>query len=305
MRCFMFFFLSLVSSFAVGEIVHVPASSDAISFRSDERLVFNHPVISGALKYQDHESEEYSEGYYKTNVVEFSGSRSRYLFDYSEKYTVEYLMAAIRSSLSRQGFKVSYQCEAANCGESEGYSSFLSNLVDTNTSSYGYQLFTRDKNDENLVSVYVALIDRQVRVLFDVYHTRPTSILIDLEQEATLEQGNAGLMLFYNTSQTTMSERNRSLLTNFIQLNLQGLEDSYLLVRGHSDDIGGDALNKKVSKERAGNVIDYLKSNYSIDTCPAQYYGSSDPMISSVAETGEFSNRRVEITLVQSEAFCE
>lgn len=304
MRCTVFFFLYLVSLVALGDVVHVSGFAEPTIFRSSNSLVYNHHVISGPVKHQDYESELYSEGYYKTDYVSFSGDRSRYIFDYNESYTVDYIMAGIKSSLSKQGYALNYECKSMGCGEPEAFASFLDDLVDANTTSYGYQLFKRNIDSSDLVSVYAVLIDQQVRVLFDIYHSRPTSLLIDLGRDAALGSTETGLMLFYETSETDVSPMQRSLVLDFLQLNHQKLNDGYLVVRGHSDHIGADDMNSYISKQRAEKVTAFLESESDINACPELYYGSSEPFMKSSEEKAGFSNRRVELVVVQTKEQC-
>jgi OmpA-OmpF porin, OOP family len=67
-------------------------------------------------------------------------------------------------------------------------------------------------------------------------------------------------------------------------------------VSGHTDDVGNDAFNQKLSEARANAVIAYIKS---VDASKgamltAVGYGESKPIADNVTEQGRAQNRRIE-----------
>jgi len=71
-----------------------------------------------------------------------------------------------------------------------------------------------------------------------------------------------------------------------------------LEVEGHTDSIGSDAYNQKLSDRRAKAVKDYLVNKGGIN--PARLttvgYGESKPVASNATKEGQAKNRRVELT---------
>ena len=67
-------------------------------------------------------------------------------------------------------------------------------------------------------------------------------------------------------------------------------------VEGHTDNIGSDAYNDKLSNKRAKTVSDYFVSK-GIDASrlTAVGKGESSPIASNDTEEGRFKNRRVEL----------
>jgi outer membrane protein OmpA-like peptidoglycan-associated protein len=75
-----------------------------------------------------------------------------------------------------------------------------------------------------------------------------------------------------------------------------------IAVGGYTDNIGGDAMNQKLSENRAGSVRDYLVAQgVAADSVSAQGYGNSLPVASNNNSAGRQQNRRVEL-LVSGEA---
>ncbi|NLC71456.1 MAG: OmpA family protein [Desulfuromonadaceae bacterium] len=71
----------------------------------------------------------------------------------------------------------------------------------------------------------------------------------------------------------------------------------YMLLAGHTDSIGSDAYNQKLSERRANAVRNYLIQNFNIDSkkLVAKGYGESKPIATNDTEAGRQKNRRVEI----------
>jgi len=75
-----------------------------------------------------------------------------------------------------------------------------------------------------------------------------------------------------------------------------------IAVGGYTDNVGGDAMNQKLSENRAGSVRDYLvNEGVSANSVTAQGYGNSLPVASNNNAAGRQQNRRVEL-LVSGEA---
>ncbi len=75
-------------------------------------------------------------------------------------------------------------------------------------------------------------------------------------------------------------------------------KDFSLKLAGHTDDVGSDAANLKLSKDRAESVKSYLVSQGANPSrIEATGYGESQPISSNKTASGRQNNRRVEFTL--------
>ena len=73
-----------------------------------------------------------------------------------------------------------------------------------------------------------------------------------------------------------------------------------LNVSGHTDNIGSDTYNQKLSDKRAKAVVDYLVSKgVSASTVSSAGYGESKPIATNATEEGRQKNRRVEFEIVK------
>jgi OOP family OmpA-OmpF porin len=72
-----------------------------------------------------------------------------------------------------------------------------------------------------------------------------------------------------------------------------------VLVEGHTDSIGSEAYNLRLSQQRAESVRNYLIENFQVD--PAEItgrgYGEADPVADNSTQEGRQQNRRVVITI--------
>jgi len=69
-------------------------------------------------------------------------------------------------------------------------------------------------------------------------------------------------------------------------------------VFGHTDNVGSEAANQKLSEDRANSVKNYLISKgLSTDRVEAKGYGSTKPIADNKTDAGKAQNRRVQIVL--------
>lgn len=100
-------------------------------------------------------------------------------------------------------------------------------------------------------------------------------------------------------------ETNSATLTEASVFNLELIADImseetllYLDISAHTDNVGNENYNQKLSEKRAQTAVDYLKGR---GISPARLnsvgYGSSQPKVSNETEDGRSQNRRVELKL--------
>jgi len=69
------------------------------------------------------------------------------------------------------------------------------------------------------------------------------------------------------------------------------------LVEGHTDSIGSEAYNLRLSERRANAVADYMESQgISSSRITTKGWGKSKPVADNRTKEGRAKNRRVEIT---------
>lgn len=72
-------------------------------------------------------------------------------------------------------------------------------------------------------------------------------------------------------------------------------------ISGHTDNVGSDSYNEKLSQARAKSVVDYLKDE-KVDSSRLSYkgYGSTMPVALNATDEGRAKNRRVEFTVIKN-----
>ena len=100
----------------------------------------------------------------------------------------------------------------------------------------------------------------------------------------------------YELKPTSYAELNRvyGLLKKYPNLKIE--------ISGHTDNIGNNDANVKLSKYRAFAVTTYLKQKgISANRLTAKGYGSSKPLASNESETGRAKNRRTEFKIISTQ----
>jgi len=73
-----------------------------------------------------------------------------------------------------------------------------------------------------------------------------------------------------------------------------------VVIEGHTDSLGSDKVNKRLSKERADSVRHYLIANSLVtdDEISAVGYGEAKPVASNETRQGRANNRRIDVVII-------
>jgi outer membrane protein OmpA-like peptidoglycan-associated protein len=103
----------------------------------------------------------------------------------------------------------------------------------------------------------------------------------------------------------TFASGNASIATGFLSvldsvvLVLTEFNKTLVVVCGHTDNTGSEALNQNLSEKRAQSVSDYFYNSGIIrDRLEVIGFGETQPIASNGTEQGKKQNRRVEISLI-------
>ena len=94
--------------------------------------------------------------------------------------------------------------------------------------------------------------------------------------------------------------------TNLRELaaSLQKYPDSQLLIVGHTDNVGDDSYNQRLSERRSNSAATYLSGQGVVRTrLAASGKGESEPVSTNDTDAGRQQNRRVEVAIYASEAY--
>ncbi len=80
---------------------------------------------------------------------------------------------------------------------------------------------------------------------------------------------------------------------------IENYENSTVLIQGHTDAMGNEKNNVKLSRDRADSVKEYFLANTSItkDRVTSMGYGSSQPVAKNTTKEGRAQNRRIDVVI--------
>ncbi|WP_368408571.1 OmpA family protein [Caldimonas mangrovi] len=119
-----------------------------------------------------------------------------------------------------------------------------------------------------------------------VARTTDNRVLIRVTGDAAFEPGRAAL-----------NEHFRRFLDG-LTASLAGRPDVTVLILGHTDSVGSEALNQRISEERANATKDYLIARgVAFERITAQGRGEREPVADNATADGRALNRRVELLI--------
>ncbi|NNK86671.1 MAG: OmpA family protein, partial [Flavobacteriaceae bacterium] len=106
--------------------------------------------------------------------------------------------------------------------------------------------------------------------------------------------------ILFDTGKTTIKFESAEILSNIAGI-LKEYSNAKFNIDGHTDSVGSESLNQKLSEGRAQAVVDWLVEN-GIDRSrlTARGFGESQPIMSNNTRDGRARNRRVEINLIKN-----
>ena len=103
--------------------------------------------------------------------------------------------------------------------------------------------------------------------------------------------------ILFDTGKTTIKFESAEILSNIAGI-LKKYEYASFYIDGHTDSVGSDSTNQKLSDGRAQAVVDWLVENgIASSRLTARGFGESQPIMDNRTREGRARNRRVEINL--------
>jgi outer membrane protein OmpA-like peptidoglycan-associated protein len=121
----------------------------------------------------------------------------------------------------------------------------------------------------------------------------------EVSEEAQKELNAYAKTILFDTGKSTIKSESAKVLADIVEI-LNKYPESRFMVEGHTDSSGSDALNMRLSKERAAAVKDYLISNgINLSRLESEGFGETKPISTNSTRDGRAQNRRVEINLIK------
>jgi OOP family OmpA-OmpF porin len=105
--------------------------------------------------------------------------------------------------------------------------------------------------------------------------------------------------MHFPAGESTILAENYELLGK-LQTAILTFDDPRVIIEGHTDATGSEALNMELSMQRAEAVSQYLTSNGTLpaESISAVGYGSDHPLASNLTPAGRAMNRRIDVLII-------
>ena len=121
----------------------------------------------------------------------------------------------------------------------------------------------------------------------------------EVTEEVQKKLNDYAKTILFDTGRSSIKDESQGVLRDIIAI-LNEYPNAKFTVEGHTDSVGSEKLNQKLSDSRANSVKDFLTTNgVSSSRLTAAGYGESKPIASNKTRAGRAQNRRVEINLVK------
>ncbi|MCA0958760.1 MULTISPECIES: OmpA family protein [Flavobacteriaceae] len=121
----------------------------------------------------------------------------------------------------------------------------------------------------------------------------------EVTEEVQKQLNDYARTILFDTGKSSIKAESTSVMVDIIQI-LNEYPNAKFTVEGHTDSVGSEKLNQKLSEERANSVRDFLiDKGIAADRLTAIGYGEAKPIATNNTRAGRAQNRRVEINLVK------
>lgn len=145
---------------------------------------------------------------------------------------------------------------------------------------------------ENMRRQRAAELNRMQQALSRIVPTArtPTGMVVQLANKS----------FRFDFDSAALKPDNRETLSRIAGV-LLASEGYRLFIDGHTDDVGTEQYNQRLSERRAGSVRDYLvKAGVPADIIEVKGFGKSNPLVPAKSGDAREKNRRVEIGIVDT-----
>ncbi len=153
-------------------------------------------------------------------------------------------------------------------------------------------------------AIYGALAGMAAGGLLGNYYDKQAKELAKIAEVAKSDNGIQVYLkndILFTTGSSELSASSMQTLTDLNKV-LKKYPKNRIVVQGYTDSTGSDAINNKLSTQRAKAVYDFLLGS-GLKTQSITYvgYGSSNPIASNATAAGRAQNRRVVLSITANE----
>jgi len=111
----------------------------------------------------------------------------------------------------------------------------------------------------------------------------------------------AGALINFDFDSAEIRPDSFNLLDEFGKAIKNGLADAIIMIAGHTDSVGSNEYNQKLSRQRADAVVEYLQNFHGVaaNRLLSEGFGEERPIENNDTETNRANNRRVEFIRIE------
>ncbi|TCO08815.1 OmpA family protein [Natronoflexus pectinivorans] len=275
------------------EIIFRSTETDSILYRvySDANSGFYSVTFEDKMNMSMNVS---AQDYFSRNIPlqanEMTGEQGERSFELVRSRTIYTVTGLVRDEQSRNPVAARFRISRPGIGER-----VISSRADSVTGRYEIQLddvgpFLMEINADGYFYINTSL----------QFHPDSTLMVRNIEMQ-NMTTGARVIIenILFTTGQATLRSESYSELNKLVRL-LQENPSVRIEVAGHTDNVGSAALNRRLSRDRALAVKNYLESQgIAPGRIEYQGYGFDRPIESNLTEEGRAANRRVEIEIIE------
>ena len=273
---------------------------DIFISRKDENGKWGEPVNLG-YPINTHKNENSllvaSDGrtaYFASDRDEGFGELDLYKFELDEKFApqkVSYFAGVISNSNTDQPLEAKFE------------------LIDLESSKLVVESYSDPVNGEFLMTLpagkeYALNVSKDGYLFYsENFALEESTALEPVKKNIPLEPIEIGKKIvlkniFFETDKYQLKGKSKVELNKLIEF-LNQNPSLKIKVMGHTDNVGSDAYNKTLSKNRAKSVVNYLAENgIASDRIKSEGYGANQPIADNATPEGRAKNRRTEFQIV-------
>ena len=154
---------------------------------------------------------------------------------------------------------------------------------------------TTEQQNYGGLDLYTFALPEPVRSDAVVYKEEITEVAPELKVGESITLKN----VFFQTGKYTLLDISIVELDKVVEM-MQSHPTLHIELGGHTDNVGSEASNQKLSEQRAKAVYDYLVSHgVSADRLSYKGYGQSQPVADNSTPEGRRQNRRTVFTIIE------
>jgi len=160
--------------------------------------------------------------------------------------------------------------------------------------------YTYANLEQNGQNIWISIYSSEASVEINVVEEKPFQASIEPPQENALKaaldkDGHIALYINFDFAKATLKPDAQPVIAQ-VQALLKNNPTLKLAIEGHTDNIGSDDYNQKLSAQRAATVVETLvKSGIAADRLKSAGFGASKPTADNSTSEGRGKNRRVEL----------